>query len=262
MVVGGWAPAVPAVVLPPSPVFPPVVMNAHPARSALRPLPSSGHPALASVSLSPPAVMICVFPVAPILSWAGRRTYRYAGVADSLGCGVAIGVASFSAACVRMSVHRVVKSLALCASCLNCVLAVMLACDSLSGCIAPAIAHAQTSIRFSVVVGTLDSIAAASCRGGPAAHATGSWRDSDSASSSFILPHARDARFAVGDEPVLWPSRDAQMWAPLVDEFARAPVTMPRAIASTPLNRPESSLSAACVAISGTICTSTGVVPS
>jgi hypothetical protein len=57
-------------------------------------------------------------------------------------------------------------------------------------------------------------------------------------------------------------SSDAQILAPLVDEFVREPVTMPRAIASTPLKRPDSSLSAACSPIYGIICTSTGAVAS
>ena len=132
-----------------------------------------------------------------------------------------------------------------CASCLNYCLAVIFACDSFSFCVGPAIAHAHTSIRSSVVVETLSSIAAASCRGGVSvACAAGSCKNFDSAFSSFIRPHALGARFAEGDEPVLWLSLAAQMWAPLVDEFARAPVTQPvtwpRAIARTPLNRPDS----------------------
>ena len=70
-------------------------------------------------------------------------------------------------------------------------------------------------------------------------------------------------RFAAGDEPALWPSSGAQMLAPLVGEFAREPVTMPRAIASAPREHPDSSLSAACSPISdSTICTRTGVVGS
>ena len=81
-------------------------------------------------------------------------------------------------------------------------------------------------------------------------------------SSSVIPPHARDARLAAGDEELLWLSNVAQMLVPLVDAFAREPVTMPRAIASTPRNRPVSSVSAACSPISGTICTSTGAVAS
>ena len=98
----------------------------------------------------------------------------YAGVSGT-GCrGVAPGVAACSVVCVRMSAYRVVKSLALCASSLNGVLAVVFACVSSYGFVSPAIAHAQTSSRFSVVVDTLNSIAAASCRGGPAARAVGS----------------------------------------------------------------------------------------
>ena len=81
-------------------------------------------------------------------------------------------------------------------------------------------------------------------------------------SSSVILPHARDARFAAGDEVLLWLSSEVHMLVPLVDAFAREPVTMPRAIASTPRNRPVSSVSAACSPISGTICSSTGAVGS
>ena len=78
----------------------------------------------------------------------------------------------------------------------------------------------------------------------------------------FILPHARDARFAAGLLPELWLSRDAQVLAPVVTEFGLAPVTMPLAIASTARNRPDNSVLAACSEISGTTCASTGVVAS
>ena len=186
----------------------------------------------------------------------------YAGVPAAAGGGLLLGVAAFSAVCVRMSAYRSVNAFTLCASSLNCTRAVVFACVSSSGFVVPAIAHAQTSSRFSVVVDTLNSIAAGSCRGGPAACAAGSWNRHAKSSSSVILPHARDARFAAGDEVLLWLSSDAHMLVPLVVAFAREPVTMPRAIASTPRNRTVSSVSAACSPISGTICTSTGAVAS
>ena len=143
VVCDGWAPVVPVVALASAPAPGPSVRNDQPG------------------SCCPPAVVAarlfvscdCANAAGCGGDWCRSKSAcsalggpPYAGVPGTDCCSVVPGVAACSVVCARMSAYRVVKSLTLCASSLNDVLAVVFACVSSSGFVSPAIAHAQRPV--------------------------------------------------------------------------------------------------------------------